>query len=65
MRFWLVFPIAMFMLSPLWLGTYGPPADWQDARTADGSGGIPPHYSDGSGGIPPHYADGSGGIPPH
>ena len=66
MRFWLVFPIAMVLLSPLWLGTYGPPADWQGGiTTADGGTGIPPHYADGGTGIPPHYADGGTGIPPH
>jgi len=58
MRFWFVFPLTMLMLSPLWLGRDG-------ITTADGGGGIPPHYSDGGGGIPPHYSDGGGGIPPH
>jgi len=47
MRFWFVFPLTMLMLSPLWLGRDG-------ITTADGGGGIPPHYSDGGGGIPPH-----------
>ena len=64
MRFWLVFPLAMFLLSPLWLGWY-PPADQGGMTTAEGGAGIPPHYSEGGAGIPPHYAEGGAGIPPH
>ena len=58
MKFWFVFPLAMLMLSPVWLDRLDRRESRMDrqggAATADGSGGIPPHYADGSGGIPPH-----------
>jgi hypothetical protein len=66
MRFWLIFPLTMLMLSPLWYERFEARMERQDGlTTSDGGGGIPPNYADGGGGIPPHYADGGGGIPPH
>jgi hypothetical protein len=65
MRFWLIFPLTMLMLSPLWLTRLEARMEGRGGlTTAEGGGGIPPHYAEGGGGIPPHYAEGGGGIPP-
>ena len=62
MKFWLAIPLALIMVSPLFLDyAYGPGLDW----SADGGVGIPGgKYGDGGVGIPEgRYGDGGVGIP--
>jgi hypothetical protein len=59
MKFWFVFPLAMLMLSPIWLERF----DYQMDGTAEGGSGYPPSYAEGGSGYPPSYAEGGSGYP--
>ena len=60
MKFWFVFPLALLMLSPIWLERIESRMD----GTAEGGLGLPPTYAEGGLGLPPSYAEGGLGLPP-
>jgi len=59
MKFWFVFPIALLMLSPIWLNRMQDRLD----GIAEGGSGYPPSYAEGGSGYPPSYAEGGSGYP--
>jgi len=60
MKFWFVFPLALLMLSPIWLERMESRMD----GLAEGGGAYPPSYAEGGGAYPPSYAEGGGAYPP-
>ncbi len=60
MKFWFVFPIAMLMLSPIWLDRI----DYQLDGIAEGGSAYPPSHAEGGSAYPPSYAEGGSAYPP-
>jgi hypothetical protein len=60
MKLWLAFPLALLLLSPIWLERIGLERD----GIAEGGSGFPPNYAEGGSGFPPSYAEGGSGFPP-
>lgn len=61
MKFWFALPLAMLMLSPIWLERMESRMD----GIAEGGAGLPPSYAEGGAGLPPSYAEGGAGLPPN
>ena len=59
MKFWFVFPIALLMLSPIWLDRM---QDRMDG-IAEGGSATPIGYDEGGSGTPPGFAEGGSATP--
>jgi len=60
MKLWFVFPLALLMLSPVWLERI------ESRMERFGEGGVPtpPNYAEGGVPTPPNYAEGGVATPP-
>ena len=60
MKFWFAFPLALLMLSPVWLERMESRMD----GFAEGGSATPPGYAEGGTATPPGFAEGGSATPP-
>jgi hypothetical protein len=60
MKFWFVFPIALLMLSPIWLERI----EYGMDGIAEGGSATPPGFAEGGSATPPGFAEGGSATPP-
>ncbi len=70
MKFWFVFPLALLLMSPMWLDRFDlGEMEAGSAGVAEGGVGVPPNgrIAEGGVGVPPNgrIAEGGVGVPPH